>query len=227
MIGNLSYHILLASVYSPAVPLLILMIRIDRQPTAFRWLAVYFLLSLLSDVGSLLFMKFGLNPNIPGSVNGLFCISVLSVFFYQIMNQPSLKRMLTFVNIIYFAFALLNILFLQKSGVNSYSDIFHALFVLSLSILFFYKLLQDLPTQQLHKLPLFWIISAFFFSFAGKMVIYTFSHYLVNYVGDDLNIVWTFHNFLTVIGNLVIAYGAWLNWVQIKSSSVSLERSQN
>jgi hypothetical protein len=222
MIKELGHQMMLMAVYSPAVPLLILLIRIDRQPIVFRWLAVVLSLSLVSDIGGLILFQLNLNPNLAFNMNGLFSLLVASLFLNSAIGRRRLPTFLILINVGYFALALSNILFLQKSGLNTYSDIFHALFILGFCITFFYKLLQDLPTQNLHKLPLFWIISAFFFSYAGKTVIYTFSHYLVNYLDDDLGIPWTFHHFLTIIGNLVIAYGAWLNHKQLRSTSLSL-----
>jgi hypothetical protein len=119
-------------------------------------------------------------------------------------------------------FGIVNFLFIQTKYVNSYSNSLHTLIILILSIVYFYKLLRDLPAQQLQRLPMFWIISGFFFSNAGKLVIYTVTHYLIHFVQDNMIIVWSFHNFLTIIANLLIGYGAWLNHKQLRSTSLSL-----
>jgi hypothetical protein len=222
MILELGYDVVLVATYSPLLPLLILSARFRSHPPVYRWLAANLFLSLCCDIAAQILHEFHINPNVANNFYVVVVILFQSFFFYHANNQPSLKRPLVYLNVFYFIFAALNLAFVQKWGINSYSDIFGGLFVLAFCILFFYKLLKDLPTQQLHKLPLFWIISALFFSYAGKLVIYTFSHYLVHYVGDDLGIIWLFHNFLTIIGNVVIAYGAWLNHKQLRSTSLSL-----
>ena len=174
----------------------------------------------MCDLSGQLLYVLEMNPNAAGNIYGLFSTLLLSIFFYYVLEKPSLKWALVVINVAYFLFAFTNTIFIQKAEINTYSQVFQSLYVLILSILFFYKLIVELPTQQLQRLPLFWIISAFFLSYAGKLVIYTTTYYLIHFEGDDLTIIWSFHNLLTIIGNFLIGYGAWLNHKQLKSTSL-------
>jgi hypothetical protein len=204
------------------VPFAILTINLNRQPPAFMWLAFSLLFSLFCDVAARILILLGISPNFSNAVYWQFVLILVSLFFYHAINWKGLRPVLKVINVLYFLFAAINFLFIQASGVSSYTNIFYSLAVLVLSILYYYKLLRELPAQHLQKLPLFWIVSALFFSNAGKLAIYAVTHYLIHFVKDNLIIVWSFHNFLTIIGNLVIAYGAWLNHKQLRSTSLSL-----
>jgi hypothetical protein len=220
--GQITYYLLQAATYSAMLPLLILSLKINRQPPELWWLAAFLAFSFMCEMAGMISVMIGSNPNIVGNIYWLLSISLISTFFFHALRRQSLKGPLIFFNVAYAVFALSNILFVQKADLNTYSQIINALFILCFCIMFFYKLLSELPTQQLHRLPMFWIISAFFFSYAGKLVIYTVSHYMIHFERDDLIIIWSFHNFLTIVGNLIIAYGAWLNHKQLRSAYLSL-----
>lgn len=198
------------------LPLIIIVIGFNRQPSSFKWLAVVMGLSFTFDVGArLYYIISGNSPNLISITFGLICIPFLSIFFYNAIGWRSLKKGLIAFNILYFLFGIMNFAFLQKDGINSYTMLLQTLHIISMSLIFFFMLLRELPEQQLHTMPLFWVISGFFFSYSGKLVVFTATHYLVNYIGDNLVIVWSFHVLLTIIANLLIAYGTWLNHKQI------------
>jgi hypothetical protein len=63
-------------------------------------------------------------------------------------------------------------------------------------------------------------VSGIFFSYAGKLVIHAIDHYLIHVVADNLVVVWTIHNTLTIIGNIVVAFGTFLRFNQISFTHV-------
>jgi hypothetical protein len=204
------------------VPLALLLLGFNRQPKVYLWLVISLLFSLMCDIAGRILILFSTSPNFSNTVYWLFSIIPITTFFYYAIKWRSLQAYLIVINIAYLLFGVVNYLYIQAESVNSYSNILHSLIILVLCIVYFYKLLKDLPAQQLQRLPMFWIVSAFFFSHAGKLVIYTVTHYLIHFVRDNLIIVWSFHNFLSIIANLLIAYGAWLNHKQLRSTSLSL-----
>jgi hypothetical protein len=210
------------SIIVRALPATILFLSFNRQPLFLKWLAVLLLFSFSSDVISVILILIGISPNISSNVYWTLSTLFISFFFYESIQWPRLKVPLIVINILYLGFAFINSALVQKISVNSYTQILQALCILLLSILYFYKLLKELPAQQLQKLPLFWIVSGFFFSYSGKLVVYSVTHYLIHFEQDDLVIVWSFHNFLAIIADLLIGYGAWLNHKQLRSTSLSL-----
>jgi hypothetical protein len=219
-----SYELFLLSLYtltySYALPVVIIFLERSRQPIVYKGLAACLLFSFLTEITAQTLHWFGLNPNIAGNLYTLLSTIVITFFFYHAIQWESLKRPLILTNIIYLAFALLNLFFIQKSGPNSYAYTFQSIIIIVLSITFFFKLLKELPTFQVQKDPLFWIVSGFLFSYAGKLVIQSVTHYLIHIAKDNLEIVWTMHNFLAIIGCLIMAYGAYVKVRQVKNPTV-------
>lgn len=206
-----------------SIPVGILWSNFNRQPVVWKWLAILLGFSLFIDCANLLVIFFELfHPNIlPGIYYSLGTI-LYGIFFYTLVEWKTLKVPLILVNLVAAGFGLGNLFFIQRTSMNSYTYTVHAIVVLVLSVVYFFKLLKELPTQQLQRFPMFWIISGIFFSHAGKLAIYAVTHYLIHFLQDNLIIVWSFHNFLTIIGNVLIAYGVWLNHKQLRSTSLSL-----
>jgi hypothetical protein len=205
------------SILTGLFALTLLISNLKRQLSYLKWLALWLLLFFTSETGGVLSFVLDGNPNVFGNAYSILCILPLSIFFYRLIAWESFCIPIMIVAGLYTTFSIGNILLIQKNDINSYSSVAEAFIILVFSIAYFYKLLKELPTQQLQRLPLFWIISALFFSYAGKLAIYAVSHYLVHIVQDNLIFVWSFHNFLSIICNLVIAYGTWLNVRQLQS----------
>lgn len=206
------------SLVAIALPLGMLLLKIKRQPLELKWLAAFLTLDFISEIlARLLYFIDVRGNNDVISLYLIFSFSLLSYFFYYSIGWRSLKSLLVGLNVVYLLFSVVNYLFVQKHGHNSYTQTLQSLLILLLSIIFFYKLIKELPIQQINKLPLFWIVSGFFFSYSGKLVIYVVSHYLINARGDNMIIAWTFHNFLTIPGNALILVGVLL---QNRSPSV-------
>jgi hypothetical protein len=219
-----SYQVFLVSLYCLTyiyiIPAGIIFLDRSRQPIVYKGLAACLLLSFFAEVAAQTLHWAGLNPNIAGNMYTLLSTSVISFFFFHAIQWDSFKRPLIFINVIYFAFALLNLFFIQKSGPNSYGDTFQSIIIIVLSISFFFKLLKELPTFQVQKDPLFWVVSGFLFSCAGKLVIQSVTHYLIHVAKDNLIIVWTMHNFLSIIGTLLITYGVYIKLKYGKSTAI-------
>jgi hypothetical protein len=197
-----------ASYTSTFIPLVIILAVINRQPKNIRWLAIFLAASLTSDLLFEIFYYFKLaNGNIVGNSYLLFSIPFISMFFYFTFVKNQFDRLLISVNAFYFLFCITNFLFVQKLGINSYNLTLQSLIVLVFSLLYFYTLLKQNPPKLVHTLPTFWIISGLFFSHAGKIVVYGVTHYLVNYIKDNLILVWIVHNILSISGNLLITVG--------------------
>jgi hypothetical protein len=94
---------------------------------------------------------------------------------------------------------------------------------MSLSIFYFYKLIQELPTTNIETFGLFWVVSGFFLTNSAKLVLFSFAAYMVKIFNDNLIVLWVFHNVLSIIGNLIIGWGVWLQFKEAtkKAGNVS------
>lgn len=201
------------------LPLILIGLNIQKQPLAIRWLFFYLLFSFFCDLAlELGYRFFSINLNTIVTFYHLISLPLICTFIYYLLDRPTWKLSLTLINIGYILFVIINFLFIQKSNPNSYSQTIHAFIIIVLCLAYYYKLLHELPTGQIHRLPGFWICSALFITFSGKIFIYTVTHYLVVVARDNMALIWTFHNFLSLICNLLIGLGVWLNHKQLKST---------
>lgn len=199
-----------------AAALWLLFSTFDRQPQAYRWLAFTLAFSFTCDMASVILRLTGGQPNIGGTTFAVGFVFFYSAFFYHILRGKFILVILYAINIIFLLFVIYNAVYVQKLTINSYSTTFGSIIVLCLCIPYYFKLLRDLPAEKVYYLPLFWVVSAFFFAKSGKLVLYSVIQYLTANFNDNLIRLWMGHNSLTVIENLMVLYGVWLQYLAIQ-----------
>jgi hypothetical protein len=201
-----------AAIGSALIPLVLTILNFKRQPPEIKWLAYILLLSFVCDLLSIsLYKLFHFPVNFFGSIFTVLHIPVLSCFFYTVLKGRNLKIILIVVNVIYLFLSTSNFFFVQKLSLNTYTTIIEKLFVMTLSIMYFYRLLHDLPAARIYEIGLFWIISAMFITESAKLVLFSFVTYLITAYKDDLIVLWVIHNSMSVLYHLTIAWGVHLN----------------
>lgn len=154
----------------------------------------------------------GGQSNIGGTLYSVGFVAFYSVFFYHILRGKFILVLLYVINACFLLFVMYNAIYLQKLTINSYSSTIGSIIILALCVLYYFKLLRDLPAEHVYYLPMFWVVSAFFFAKSGKFVLYSVIQYLTAHFNDNLIRLWMAHNSLTIIENLMILYGAWLQY---------------
>lgn len=194
------------------IPVGLLASQFKHQPSEMRWLMFTLILSFMCDFLSDLSARFRiLFVNLGGITYGIVAPLFFAFFFNHVIRWRKLKKIIFSVGCGLTSFAIYNAIFLQGKKPNSYSATLLSLFILALSIIYFYKLIKELPTSRIHDLPLFWVISSFFFTHAGKLVLNIVSHYMMTIMKDNLMVLWTVHNMLTMVGLVALTKGVWLH----------------
>lgn len=184
----------------------------NRQSFSHKWLAIYLAFSFVCDVTGRIFFHVGMNPNYMSNFFDLFGVLMLSPFLFYAIKRNSLSLPFTFINVGYIIFGAVNLMYVQGPEIiNNNLQVVHALLIICLSIHFYYRLLQDLPAENILSVPLFWIISGFFLSYTGKLVIFTITNYMIDVQNDNWIVISVFHHTLTIVGYLIIAWGIWLD----------------
>jgi hypothetical protein len=200
-IYNLAFYVSMGAIL---FPITLLLRGFRRQPVQYKWLAILLLFSFLCDfTNELQYHLFRLPVNIIGNAYVVVSPLLLSGFFYACLKWKSLKTPLIIFNIISVVFTVTNFAFIQKGNINTYSFIGEKLLIMVLSIMYYYKVLRELPAEKIYATGLFWVISTLFIINSAKLVIYTFTHYLVAFK-DNLLLLWTIHNTMSIIASLAI-----------------------
>jgi hypothetical protein len=129
---------------------------------------------------------------------------LLYVIYYHALGVKH-SKLFFLLGIAYIAFYLSNMIFFQKTNINSYSEVLEASLFIGLSLGYFYKLMKELPNFRIQSIPLFWISVACLFFFCGNLFLFAMTQYLVNFKRDSFFIYWSFHNGLSVIKNIFFA----------------------
>lgn len=114
--------------------------------------------------------------------------------------------------VIEICFALTNMFFIQGFGnTTSYTFVIRSLTITVISLLYFYVLVRDLPTESITKLPMFWINTSFLLYYAGVFFQWLLMDYLINELKGDVVNTYTIKNLIGVVHYLLIAFGLWYN----------------
>ncbi|SHH98309.1 hypothetical protein SAMN04488109_6467 [Chryseolinea serpens] len=148
----------------------------------------------------------GMQVNIPQNIEMLVHFVIITIMYYLALQKRYPKVFLTLL-IVFSIFAIVNMLFLQKTYFNSYTVTISNVIAIAYCVAYFYRLLIDLPAQHLQRLPMFWFSAGFLMQAAGALFLYLFTAYLTKFFFDDVLIYWTFHNFLNIFLEILILIG--------------------
>jgi hypothetical protein len=144
--------------------------------------------------------------NIPQSAYDLISFCLITLAFYHALN----KRFGTFflsITVGFLIFALLNLFFLQKEGITSYNKFLSSFIITCYCVFYFYRLMVELPSTHLQRMPMFWFTSAFLIYHAGTIFLFAFTSYLIDVRKEDLTTYWIFHNGLAIVELLIFLMG--------------------
>ena len=198
-----------------AVPMALLLLNWNRVSLQYRWLAAILLLSFGCDLAAEVLYRFKMQVNLSGTIWAIGDPILFCWFFYHLIKWKNLRPIFTIVSIGYFIFGVSNLVFIQKFDINTYSNILGKLIIMVFSIVYYYKLLKEMPSEKIYKDGLFLIVSAFFFAASAKLVIFSFVEHLITIYKDNLISLWGIHHSITLIGNLVISYAVTMMLVRM------------
>jgi hypothetical protein len=167
--------------------------------------------SFASDMAALYHTQLKIGTNYISDAYRLAEFILLIGIYYRAFNNPKTVRPLLILTALFILFFIFNMIFFQREKINSYTYIVSALVFIVLAVGFFYKLMKDLPALQVYLLPMFWVNVAVLVYFAGNLFVFTLSHYLVTVLNNNLMVYWGFHNFLSILKNVLFAVGFYLS----------------
>lgn len=189
----------------------------NRGPEA-RLIGFTGLLHVGGYLSILLIQPKGKDVNTPQNIEGILFFLTLAYLYFVTLRRLYAHFFKATVAL-FLTFALFNILFWQKNDLNTYSLAVRSFFILIYCILYWYRLLIDLPVSQLQRLPMFWYNTSFLIYTAGTLFLFLFYSYFVEVLHNDMLTYWTFHNILSIVQHLVIMIGLWQDLRNIKSRS--------
>jgi hypothetical protein len=197
------------------------LVKYSSRGLAVRLIGFVFLAGCLANVASWVLVRTGTFrgfTNTPAPIYLIINLCLYSRLYYVEMHRRH-GRWFVIVASLFCVFALVNILFIQKTTPNSYTFLFHSGILLTYSLLYFYFLIHDLPSLHVHRLPMFWFNSALLIFHAGTFFLFSFTSYLVNVLKDNLIVYWSFHNVLSIIEHFIFLVGLYYDFQMLPSKA--------
>ncbi|SRR5690606_20553222 len=217
---TLEHYILLAHSQTVLASLVALacLVRFRSRSTDIRLIGFIFLASALGNIMSFMFVETNVlrkYVNMPNVAYMILSFALVNRLYYLLLKKKPFWFIL--VTVAFSVFALVNAFFIQKITLNSYTSVAYSSVMIIYALLYFFYLIRELPTQHVHKLPMFWFNSGLLFFHAGVFFLFCFTTYLIQVIKDDMIVYYSFHNFLAIIQLIIILIGAFydltsLNW---------------
>jgi hypothetical protein len=181
-----------------------------------RWSIVC---SLLIDCASLILFKYSVNTHPLGNTYLLIQFTLLFwIYAIQFKNRPPLKL----AYIAFIIFYIINLFFFQGFVFfNTNSNALASLILIFLALQYFYRLMYELPSVHIHRLPMLWISFAVLTYYSGTLFIFLASNYFFQSTEESAVMMWILHNLLNITKNILFAIGLWHSYHKVKSSTLS------
>lgn len=207
-IAYLNYITYTQTILSALVAVFSLLYFKHRKPIT-KLVGLAFALGFIANTLSLVmyYQGYGRYTNVPQSLYELANFSIVCLIYHLALNKVYAK-LISIMFIAFISFAVYNFALGQKAtSLNTYTYSLGSILILILAILYFYRLMVELPALHVHHLPMFWFNAAFLFYRAGSIILFACTAYLVNVMKDDMITFWFFHNSLNVLAHCLVLIG--------------------
>lgn len=205
------------------IPLTIALIQWKKMWDDFKPLCIILILSLATDLISILFIQYSNNPNTNTYLIGnIYLIAQFSLLVLVFRKQLPNQRIIDVILVLFIFFCIINILLFQGPWIfNSVSNVVASLILMSFCMFYFYRLLHDLPIVHVQQLPMLWISFAVLTYYAGNFFIFLVKNYLTYGESGSHKLMWILHNLLNITKNILFAIALWQSYRSVKSSILS------
>ena len=136
---------------------------------------------------------------------------LLAWVYAQVLRPSTVSRWLPVVIVLFSLWGLLS--YLRPATLYEYNTaqrFVESLLVLSLVVLYFYKVIRDLVIVHLEREPMLWVSIGLLIYFAGNLFIFISSNYVVQRSFELSNQLWAVHAVFYIILNLLYTLALWI-----------------
>lgn len=196
------------------LPALLLFLRKPSIRKEVRLLALLLLISFLSDLICFILIRTPYHNTHPVT-NVFFIIHFFLLYRLYSSTPPGVPKPFSYLFYGLLAFYIYNFFFLQKmTTFNSYSVTTASVFLIFLTLNYFYWLIIKLPAPFIHRVPMVWINIGILIYSAGNLFVFM----LNNFFAESVTIIWSIHNVLNIFKNAIYFTAIWQDQRRINSS---------
>lgn len=194
-----------SAVFAIVIPLSIGLWRFRRLDDKLKLLTGLLCIGAVTELVANILAEFRIN-NLP--ILHFYSIAEFALLFtiYHLYFRNIISRRTYLLGLSGFVvFALINAFYIQDLyGFNTYPLLVESTIFTGLSLLFFYKTLQEKKVVHIEQTSMFWLSSGHLIYFAGNLSIFTFSNYMLEVSNQLHEGIWAIHSIFLII--LYIAY---------------------
>jgi hypothetical protein len=197
--------LLIASILSPCVPLFF---SIKYRRALNKQLSALFLYLVISIITELIGTLTG-KTNIIISL--LFTITeylLIAYIFWLELERKKFRLIIYIFSVLFFILTLYSVLLFNNP--NLADDILttsESVILITLGILYFYKIFTDLDIPKLTNYYFFWVNSAFLLYFSTALFLFLFKSYIKTIEPELGRFLWGIHLIINITSNILLSIG--------------------
>lgn len=190
------------------IPVISIILR--RKPlwsqSSTKLFSAYIILDVIAWFLSFFLSRQGLNTFIVSNSFSVGEILLLCLFFIQIFNLRN-KNLLN-VSTVLLTLAFAGSVFLSSNEqFNNFTDVFENLLFITLSLVFYFKIMREQKIENLLAYPHFYLVTGVLLYFSCSIFIVIFSNYFLDLSMMSQMYLWTFHSVINFICYVIFAIG--------------------
>jgi hypothetical protein len=206
---NLSAILEDSSTLSTVIPLAVLIGCIRKSNAILRILSVYLIISLVSDLLCGWLKLSGVPNHIVICTFAYIELICITGMFYLANNRINKMRHI-YMLAGFTAFCLISVLTNDINRAYAWINTIETLIVLTYSVIYLFRLIDNMNIEKLTDYYFFWINTAFLTYFSAVFFVFLFSYKILTNTGPDYAIdLWSIHNTFHILYNFLLAFGVY------------------
>jgi hypothetical protein len=186
-------------------------------------LGIILVISFLTDcIGAIGFHFLHHSTNLANNIFNIINLPIVVLFYRHRIHWRNKNVVAAVIIILFVSSGIVNLFFIQGPfSYNSYTPALASVCFIIISVTYFFVLIQQLPTESITKLPMFWINTAYLIYQSGTFFTYLATDYLINVLRDNLIAYWFIHNLMGLLFYPMLSYACLLIRSEYLQSKVS------
>jgi len=194
------------------LPLFFVIYRRNHLSLELGLLAIYIVIKAVLEVTMIILADKGINNLFLIHVHTAVQYVLLAMIFVKTFTHPILKKGIKLSIFSFLIFALLDAFYLEGTlHFNSLPGGVEALLLITLALMFFYKVFRESSIENLERHPIFLISVGIFLFFSGNLFFFILTNSILAASNEMLHEVYSIHSVLNILLNVFFALGLWFS----------------
>jgi len=213
---KIEFVIAYLSTGSVFVPLGLGIYQIKSLNTYSRSILLLLLCAMLADAISYFLSRRSISTNWIGNTYLLFQFNLFWIIYFNQLKKPRFLLLIALTFLIYF---FVDITFFHSFfDFNTHANSIASLILVGIAVYYLYQLLNNLPAENITKMPMFWVSFAVLCYYGGTLVLFLMNNLMLGKYLASHRMLWILHNICNILKNILLAIALWQSYRNLKPS---------